>query len=277
MEIIAISNQKGGVGKTTSAINISTAMALKGYRTALIDIDSQGNATSGFGLDKNGFEKTMTNVFSGECEIKDILVSTEIEGLFVAPSNMNLISAENLLQNTSCTIPRETILSKELQKLENFFDYIFLDCPPSLGLLTLNALVASKYVLVTLQCEYYALEGIASLVETIEFVKNNINPELELIGILPTMYDGRTNLSRQVVEEARSCFKNKVFNTVIPRNIKISESPSFGKPIIIYDSSSAGSLAYLAVANELESSVKKSKQHKKNSESDSKNDLQLAI
>jgi chromosome partitioning protein len=255
MEIIAIGNQKGGVGKTTTTVNLATAMALKGYRVALLDIDSQGNATSGLGLNKNEFELTINDVFSGAATIQEVLVSTEIENLFIAPSNINLIAAETQ-KRVSCETEAEPggqfILKSALANLADYFDYVFLDCPPSLGFLTFNALVAASQIIVTLQCEYYALEGISSLVETIDFVKANLNPKLELGGILPTMYDGRTNLSRQVCENVRDFFKDKVFKTVIPRNIRISESPSFGKPIIIYDPNSAGALAYLAACDELE-------------------------
>ena len=249
MEIIAVGNQKGGVGKTTTVVNIATGLALKGNKIAVLDLDPQGNATSGFGLSKNDFEGTIYNVFSGELQIEQILIGTDFDNLFIAPANANLINAENVLGNTQ---NREFIIKNALARIEDYFDYVFIDCPPSLGLLTLNALTAAHQIIVPLQCEYYALEGISSLMDTIDFVRMNLNPSLELGGILPTMYDGRTNLSRQVCENAREFFGDAVFQSVIPRNIKISESPSFGKPIIVYDPVSAGALAYTTACDELE-------------------------
>jgi len=260
MEIIAIGNQKGGVGKTTTVVNMATGFALKGNKVAVLDLDPQGNATSGFGLSKNDFEGTICNVFSGELQIEQILVGTDFENLFVAPANSSLIAAENTLGDMQ---GREFIIKNSLKRIRDYFDYVFIDCPPSLGLLTLNALAAADQIIVPLQCEYYALEGISSLVDTIEFVKMNLNPYLELGGILPTMYDGRTNLSRQVCENAREFFKEAVFQSVIPRNIKISESPSFGKPIIVYDPVSAGALAYMTACDELEKRIYDKQQMKR--------------
>lgn len=260
MEIIAVGNQKGGVGKTTTVVNIATGLAIKGSKVAVLDLDPQGNATSGFGLNKNDFEGTIYNVFSGEMQIEQVLIGTDFNNLFIAPANSNLIAAENSLGDTQ---GREFIIKNSLERIKEYFDYVFIDCPPSLGLLTLNALAAANQVIVPLQCEYYALEGISSLVDTIEFVKTNLNPALELGGILPTMYDGRTNLSRQVCENAREFFKDAVFRSVIPRNIKISESPSFGKPIIVYDPVSAGALAYMTACDELEKRVSDKQQMRK--------------
>ena len=266
MEIVAVGNQKGGVGKTTTVVNIATGLALKGNRIAVLDLDPQGNATSGFGLSKNDFEGTIYNVFSGELHIEQILIGTDFNNLFVAPANATLINADNVLGDTQ---GREFIIKKDLARVEDYFDYVFIDCPPSLGLLTLNALTAANQIIVPLQCEYYALEGISSLMDTIDFVRANLNPGLELGGILPTMYDGRTNLSRQVCENAREFFGDAVFQSVIPRNIKISESPSFGKPIIVYDPVSAGALAYTTACDELEERLQ-DKQQRRNKRSNIK-------
>lgn len=252
--IIAIANQKGGVGKTTTVINLAAALALKGKQVALLDIDPQGNATSGLGLDKSSFSTTMCDVFVADGEIKNALVQTEIPSLFVAPANGDLVAAEVELTNRDS---REFVLKLALIAITNEFDYIFIDCPPSLGFLTLNALVAADSVIVPLQCEYYALEGISALLDTIGVIRDQLNPELEIEGVLPTMYDSRTNLSRQVCSEAKKFFKDLVFKAVIPRNVRISESPSFGKPIVLYDPISAGSLSYKSLADELEKKMKK--------------------
>jgi chromosome partitioning protein len=246
--IIAVANQKGGVGKTTTTVNLSASLASKAYKVLVIDIDPQGNATSGLGIDKLSAVKNVYDVFSGEGEINDCIVQTEIHGLFVLPANGDLVGAEiELVQRMG----RENILRDQLAKIEADYDYILIDCPPSLGLLTVNALTAADSLLVPLQSEYYALEGISSLMHTMEVAKQALNKRLTLEGVVLTMYDARTNLSRQIETEARTHFQDAVFRTVIPRNIKLSESPSFGKPILLYDPNSIGAIAYKALADEL--------------------------
>ncbi len=247
--VISVVNQKGGVGKTTTAVNLSAALAAMGRRVLVVDIDPQGNATSGLGIDKHGLEATLYEVFLGIFSLSSVIVGTEQSCLWVAPSNPDLVGAEVELHGSP---GKETVLKLGISKLKTQFDYIFIDCPPSLGLLTLNALVASDSVLVPLQCEYYALEGISSLVNTIKLARQEINPRLELEGVLLTMFDGRTNLARQVSMEARKFFGDGVFNTVIPRNVRLSEAPSFGQPIFAYDRQSLGAEAYLTLAHELE-------------------------
>jgi len=246
-KIIAVVNQKGGVGKTTTSVNLSSALALLGNKVLVIDIDPQGNATSGLGIDKNNISSTLCDLFTGEFNLHSILCGAEQTGLWVAPSNNDLIGLELELVNKP---GRELILRTEIARLEDHFDYVILDCPPSLGLLTVNALVAANSILVPLQCEYYALEGISALMETITLARTQLNPDLELEGVLLTMFDGRTNLARQVALEAKNFFGEKVFNTVIPRNVKLSESPSFGKPIFLYDDESVGAKAYKNLASE---------------------------
>ena len=230
--VIAIVNQKGGVGKTTTAVNLSSALARIGRKILLIDIDPQGNATSGLGVDKNGLEANLYDMFLGVFNLSSVIVGSVQESLWVAPSNSDLVGVEVELANTP---GRELRLKSQIERIRSQFDYIFLDCPPSLGILTINALVASDSVLVPLQCEYYALEGISSLMHTVALARNELNPHLELEGVVLTMYDGRTNLARQVGTEARKYFGDAVFQTMIPRNVRLSESPSFGKPIFMYD------------------------------------------
>ena len=248
MKIIALSNQKGGVGKTTSSVNISAYFAKMGHRTLLVDMDPQGNAGSGFGVSKYRVEKSVYHALIGEETLDRIIRQTDCENLYVAPSNRDLIGAEiELMQAFS----RETKLKKVLNHVQNHFDYCFIDCPPSLNLLTVNALTAAEHVVIPVQTEYYALEGISELVHTIELVQNSLNPDLDILGIILTMYDSRNNLSTQVVEEVKSYFKDKVFQTIVPRNVKLSESPSHGEPICLYDSKSRGADSYRELSKEI--------------------------
>lgn len=247
--VIATVNQKGGVGKTTTSINLASGLAQLGRKVLIVDIDPQGNATSGVGIDKHGVEATLYDVFSGVFSLSSVIVGTEQQGLWIAPSNSDLVGVEVELATTP---GRELLLKGQLARLRSQFDYIFLDCPPSLGLLTVNAIVAADSVLVPLQCEYYALEGISALMSTIKLAQQQLNPLIELEGVVLTMFDSRTNLARQVSAEARRFFGETVFETVIPRNVRLSECPSFGQPIFLYDDQSIGAQAYLALASELE-------------------------
>ncbi|MFO7891470.1 MAG: AAA family ATPase [bacterium] len=246
--IIAIANQKGGVGKTTTAINLSACIAVAEKKTLLIDIDPQANTTSGLGVDHSGDTKSIYNVIIEEEDIKNVIISTEISYLDLLPSNIKLVGAEVELVNM---IGREKILKQILQKVKGEYDYIFIDCPPSLGLLTVNSLTAADSVLIPIQCEYYALEGLSQLLKTIRLVQKNLNSGLEIEGVLLTMYDNRLNLSNQVTEEVKKFFEDKVFTTAIPRNVRISEAPSFGKPIILYDAVCRGTESYMNLAREV--------------------------
>ena len=246
--IIAIANQKGGVGKTTTAINLSTCVAERGKKVLLIDIDPQGNATSGVGIQKNLEDKSIYDVLVNGENIVNIIKPTVVKNLFVCGSSINLAGAEIELVSL---MSRETILKRAIENMEEEYDYIFMDCPPSLGLITLNAFAAADSVLVPIQCEYYALEGLGQLVNTIKLVQKNLNKDLEIEGVVMTMYDSRTRLSSQVAEEVKKYFKDKVFSTVIPRNIRLSEAPSHGLPITIYDPLSKGARTYKKLAKEL--------------------------
>ncbi len=245
--IIAIANQKGGVGKTTTAVNLSTIIAKRGKKVMLIDADPQGNASSGLGLEKD-LENTLYDVLINEVDIKTILQDTCVKNLKICPSNTNLAGAEVELVSL---MSREQRLKERLDNIKNEFDYIFIDCPPSLGLITLNAFTAADSVLIPVQCEYYALEGLGQLLNTINLVKKHLNRTLEIEGAVLTMYDIRTNLSNQVVREVKRYFEDKVYKTVIPRNIKLSEAPSFGMPISLYDPKSKGARSYEKLAKEV--------------------------
>jgi len=247
-KIIAICNQKGGVGKTTTAINLSTYLAFSSKRTLLIDIDPQGNATSGLGINKHNIKTSIYDLVIDEIDPKPIIISTGIDNLSLLPSTLSLTGAEVELVGI---MGREYRLKKALAPLAQDFDYIIIDCPPSLGLLTINALAAADSVLIPIQCEYYALEGLSQLVNTINLVKENINSLLAIEGVLLTMADFRTNLTNEVINEARKFFKEKVYATVIPRNIRLTEAPGFGKPVAIYDKNSIGAIKYQEFANEL--------------------------
>ena len=246
--VIAITNQKGGVGKTTTSTNLSAGLAEIGKKVLVVDIDPQGNATSGLGIEKNELENTIYDLFIGECELEDCLQKDTLENLSVLPSNVNLSGAEIDLIGVE---QREFILKKELDKIKDDYDYIIIDCPPSLNILTVNALSAADSVLVPIQCEYYALEGLSQLIYTINLVKKRLNPELKMEGVVFTMYDARTNLSLEVVENVKSNLKQNIYKTIIPRNIKLAEAPSRGMPINIYDSKSAGAESYRLLAEEV--------------------------
>jgi chromosome partitioning protein len=247
-KIIAIVNQKGGVGKTTTAINLAAYLALAGKRTLLIDIDPQGNSTVGLSFDKEKLEHSIYDVLIGRSGLPEVTVATEIPNLWLAPANIHLSGAEIELVNI---IARETRLRQALAPVKGDYDFVLIDCPPSLGLLTLNTLSAAETVLIPIQCEFYALDGVGQLLRTIILVKNGLNPALKIEGVLLTMCDLRTNLSVQVMQEIKKRFQDKVYQTIIPRNIKLSEAPSFGKPIHAYDGRSAGALAYQKLAEEL--------------------------
>ncbi len=246
--IICITNQKGGVGKTTTAVNLASCMAAIEKKTLLVDMDPQGNSTSGVGLDKNECEPNIYHVLMGEADILEAIRPTELKKLFCVASNSHLTGAEVELVSLD---EREIRLKKALASVEKEFDFILIDCPPSLGFLTLNALTAAHSVLIPVQSEYYALEGLSSLMETVDRVRESLNPKLEIEGALLTMHDSRTRLSSQVSDEVRKFFGEKVYNTVIPRNVQLSESPSFGKPIILYDIRSSGAQAYLNLTKEI--------------------------
>lgn len=239
-KIVSIANQKGGVGKTTTSINLSTILAKKGKKVLMIDADPQGNASSGVGVDKE-VEESVYDILIGDTEIKDVAIKTNIKNLYVCPSNINLAGAEVELVSV---MSREYRLKEKLDEVKDEYDYIIIDCPPSLGLITLNAFTASDSVLIPVQCEYYALEGLGQLINTINLVKKHLNKNIDIEGALLTMYDARTNLSNQVVKEVKKYFNDKVYKNVIPRNVKLSEAPSYGMPISIYDPRSKGAKSY---------------------------------
>ena len=246
-KIISVANQKGGVGKTTTTVNLSTILAKKGKKVLLIDTDPQGNATSGLGVSKD-VELSVYDILIGDTEFDETLQETAIKNLKVCPSNISLAGAEVQLVSM---MSREQRLKTKLDKIKDQYDYILIDCPPSLGLVTLNAFTASDSVLIPLQCEYFALEGLGQLLNTVNLVKKHLNKNLEIEGALLTMYDARTNLSNQVVKEVKKYFEDKVYKTVIPRNVRLSEAPSYGMPITVYDPRSKGAKAYEKFAKEL--------------------------
>lgn len=247
-KIIAIANQKGGVGKTTTTINLSASLAAKGKKVLVIDTDPQGNTTSGFGVDKNNLENTIYELILGECSIRDCLISDVIENVDLLPSNVNLAASEIELIGVD---KKEFILKNEVDYVKDKYDFIMIDCPPSLNLLTINSMTTADSVLVPIQCEYYALEGLSQLIHTVNLVKERLNPQLDLEGVLFTMYDSRTNLSMQVVENVKANLKANVYQTMIPRNIRLAEAPSYGMPINAYDPKSAGAEAYMNLADEV--------------------------
>lgn len=247
-KIVAIANQKGGVGKTTTTVNLSACVAALGKRVLCIDIDPQGNCTSGLGVDKDAPEHSIYDVMINGVSAAEATVKTPTEGLDLICARKELSGAEVELVNT---LARETVLKRALDKVRKSYDYIFIDCPPSLGLLTINALTAADTLLAPIQCEYFALEGLSDLMNTVKLVKQRLNTDLQVEGVVLTMFDARTNLSGQVVNEVKKFFKNKVYDTIIPRSVRLSEAPSFGLPITMYDTRCSGSRAYKALANEL--------------------------
>ena len=245
--VIAIANQKGGVGKTTTAINLSACVAKAGKRVLLIDIDPQGNSSSGLGIDRTGVKKSSYDVLVGQVSAMEAITTTMMDRLDIMPATIDLVGAEVELVSM---MARETMLRRALEDIRSLYDYVFMDCPPSLGLITLNALCAADRLLVPIQCEYYALEGLTQLMNTVKLVRQSLNPGLEVEGVVMTMFDGRTNLSLQVVEEVRKFFRSKVYQTVIPRNVRLGEAPSFGLPVVLYDERCLGSEAYSELAAE---------------------------
>ena len=246
--IIAVANQKGGVGKSTTAINLSSCLGEMGQKVLTIDMDPQGNTTSGMGVDKDEQENTVYELLLGETNIEDCILKLDFDGLSLIPSNVNLAGAEIELIGIE---EKEYILKNQVEKVKNDYDYIIVDCPPSLNMLTINAMTTANTVLVPIQCEYYALEGLSQLMHTIELVQERLNPELEMEGVVFTMYDARTNLSLQVVENVKNNLNQTIYKTIIPRNVRLAEAPSHGLPINYYDSKSSGAESYKLLAEEV--------------------------
>lgn len=246
--IIAVTNQKGGVGKTTTSVNLGACLAYIGKKVLLVDIDPQGNATSGAGVEKGDVQQCIYDVLVDDVEVKDTIKRSKVENLDIVPATISLAGAEIELVPT---ISREVRLKKALEKVKDDYDYIVIDCPPSLGLLTINALTSSDAVIIPVQCEYYALEGLSQLLSTVRLVQKHLNHDLMIDGVLLTMLDARTNLGIQVIEEVKKYFQDKVYRTIIPRNVRLSEAPSHGEPIIIYDAKSRGAEVYLELAKEV--------------------------
>lgn len=248
MKKICIFNQKGGVGKTTTNINLCAYLAMEGYKVLTIDIDPQGNTTSGLGLDKNNLESSIYDVLISDTTMQDSIVRSDlVQNLFISPSTMELAGAEVELINRT---DRENIIKNKLKEIEDEYDYVFIDCPPSLGILTINALSCADSVLIPIQCEFYALEGVSQLVNTIQLVKKSLNKELYIEGVVMTMFDYRTNLSNEVLKEVQKYFKDKVYKTTISRNVRLAEAPSFGLPIMLYDEKCKGAEAYVKLTQE---------------------------
>lgn len=260
--IIAIANQKGGVGKTTTSINLAASLAVRGKKVLVIDTDPQGNTTTGLGIDKNVLEDTIYELILGECSIQDCIIPEVIPKVSLVPSNVNLAAAEIELIGVD---RKEYILKNEVDYVKDFYNFIVIDCPPSLNMLTINAMTTADSVLVPIQCEYYALEGLSQLIHTVNLVKERLNPELDMEGVVFTMFDSRTNLSMQVVENVKDNLTQNVYKTVIPRNIRLAEAPSHGLPINLYDPKSAGAEAYLQLADEVIKNDRKNKKLKKQS------------
>lgn len=248
VKVITVFNQKGGVGKTTTNINLCSYLAMEGYRVLSMDIDPQGNTTSGLGFDKRKIKTSIYDVITDDTSIEEAMIKCEfVDNFYIVPSTMSLAGAEVEIIDK---INREKILREKIKSVEGKFDFIFIDCPPSLGFLTINALTASNSVLIPIQCEFYALEGVGQLVNTIQLVKKSLNPNIDIEGVVLSMFDSRTNLSNEVVSEVKKYFKNKVYDTTIPRNIRLAESPSFGLPIMLYDNKCKGAEAYEKLAKE---------------------------